>query len=132
MTMLVLVCRTVLGLVLLFFGLNGFFHFMEPPGDPPAEAAAFLGALEATGYMWPLANGTQVFCGLLLVLGRFVPLALTVLAPFTVHILAFHIFLEPAGTVMALGVLALQLVCVFAYRRQFTELLTAATPPFSK
>ena len=43
----------------------------------------------------------EVVCGALLLAGRFVPLALALLAPVVVQILPFHIALEPVGTPMA-------------------------------
>src|SRR5262245_9616260 len=100
--------RVLLGLVFTVFGLNGFFHFL--PGPPPQRAAAaFMAGLAATGYFFPLLMGTQTAVGLLLLSGRFVPLALTVLAPITVNILAFHVALAPEGLPLALFVLGLQL-----------------------
>ena len=39
-----------------------------PP--PPERAAGFLGALAATGYMFPLIKGTEVIAGALLLANR--------------------------------------------------------------
>src|SRR5438046_2152993 len=88
--------RFILGAAFFVFGLNGFLHFLPNPPAPPA-AAGFAGALAATGYMFPLLKGTEVLAGFLLVSGLFVPLALALLAPVLVNILAFHAFLAPAG-----------------------------------
>src|SRR6266481_2383319 len=100
-----LVARIFLGLVFFVFGLNGFLHFIpQPPmSGPPAD---FMGALAATGYMFALIKGAEVAAGLLLLTGRFVPLALTLLAPVLVNILAFHALLVGAGVGMPI-VLAL-------------------------
>src|SRR5262245_14008901 len=91
-----LAARVVLGLIFTVFGLNGFLHFLPQPPSTPA-AMAFGGALAATGYMFPLIKGTEVLAGVLLLSGRYVPLALTLLAPVVVNIVAFHLFLAPAG-----------------------------------
>jgi uncharacterized membrane protein YphA (DoxX/SURF4 family) len=89
------VARILLGLVFLVFGLNYFVPFLPtPPMEGPA--AAFAGALFATGYMFPLIKGIEVLAGALLLAGRFVPLALLLLAPIVVNIAAFHVFLTPA------------------------------------
>jgi hypothetical protein len=104
--------RLALGGAFLIFGLNGFFQFLPPPAEPPPPGAmAFGGALLQTGYMFPLIKGTEVLASLLLLSGRYVPLALTLLAPIVVNIVAFHVFLAPgvgplviAFTLLALGI----------------------------
>jgi len=116
--------RLLLGLVFFVFGLNGFFQFIPMP-EPPAAAGAFLGALGATGYAFPLLKGTEVVVGALLFWGRWVPLALTVLAPITVNILAFHMFLKPGDVPMGLVILGLHLFLAYRYRASFRPLLQA-------
>src|SRR5690349_11190118 len=75
--------RVLLGLLFFVSGFNGLFHVLpEPSAQLPAGAAAFAGALLATGYMFPLIMATQLIVGTLLLSNRFVPLALTLLAPF--------------------------------------------------
>ena len=86
---------------------------------------AFLTAMMATGYLLPLVAGTQVIAGALLLANRFVPLALVLLAPVIVNIVAFHLFLEPSGLVIALVVLALEAFLFWMYRPAFRALLTA-------
>jgi hypothetical protein len=60
-------------------------------------AAEFMGGLVASGYFFPLLFGTYTITGAVLLTGRFVPLALTVLAPVIVNIVAVHLFLAPSG-----------------------------------
>ena len=110
----VLVARVLLGLALLVFGLDYFLHFL-PQQEHGAEATAFLTALGETGYMWPLIKVTEILCGVLLISGQFVPLALVLLAPLMVNFLAFHLVLEPAGLAIPLVLLALQLFLVAAH-----------------
>jgi uncharacterized membrane protein YphA (DoxX/SURF4 family) len=120
--------RILLGLIFFVFGLNGFFHFLpQPPmSGPPAE---FAGALLATGYMFPLIKGTEVIVGVLLLSGKLVPLALTVLAPVVVNIVAFHLFLAPSGIPLAVVVLALELYLAWTYRASFRPMLAARVAP---
>ena len=104
--------------------INGFLNFMPTP-DVPASAGAFLGALAATGYMFPVIKGVEVIVGALLLSNRFVPLALTLLAPIMVNIVLFHAVLAPAGLGMVLTLLALQLYLAWSYRDSFRAVLTA-------
>ena len=116
--------RVLLGSVFLVFGLNGFLNFMALP-EHPAPAQAFLGALAATGYMFPLIKATEVAVGLGLLLNRFVPLALVVLMPVTVNIMLFHAAFEPASLAMPLVLLALQLYLAWTQRQSYRPLLRA-------
>ena len=98
--------RWALGLVFGVFGLNGFLHFLPMPA-PEGAAGAFMGALAATGYMFPLIKGTEVVAAVLLLSGRWPALALLLLAPIVVNIVAFHVVFAPAGLPVALLTLAL-------------------------
>ena len=120
--------RIFLGLVFTVFGLNFFLHFLPTPPAPPARAAAFAGALFASGYLFPLLKTTEVVAGLLLLSGRFVPLALAVLAPIVVNIVGFHLILAPSGAPLALAVLAAELCVSWTYRAAFAPMLRAHTP----
>ncbi len=120
--------RYLLGGAFLLFGLNGFIGFLPMPEHNP-QAGVFLGALAATGYMFPLIKGTEVVVGALLLAGRFVPLALTLLAPVMVNIVAFHAALEPASLAMPLVLLALHLALAWAYRAHFRSVLAPNAVP---
>lgn len=120
--------RLLLGFSFLVFGMNGFLQFLPAPPPPPA-AAEFAAALFATGYMFPLVKGVEVIAGLLLLSNRYVPLALTVLAPILVNILAFHGFLAPAGILPGALLTALELYVAWTYRDAFAPMLQARTAP---
>ncbi len=116
-----LAARLFLGLVFTVFGLNGFLGFMPMPEPPPA-GGAFLGALAATGYMFPLIKGTEVVAGVMLLAGRAVPLALVMLVPITINILAYHTVLAPAPA-LPIALIAAQAFLIYSYRERFLPLL---------
>jgi len=125
-----LVARILLGLLFLIMGLNGFFYFIPTPKTPmPAEAIAFAMALEKTGYMNQLVSGTQVIVGVLLLLNIFVPLALALIAPVIVNIIAYHVFLDfnmiAPGAVVAI----LEIYLAWAYRKAFLPMLIMRAIP---
>jgi hypothetical protein len=115
--------RFLLGSIFLIFGLNGFLQFI-PPFAMPEGAIAFVGALAKTGYMLPLLFAAQVVGGALLLVGM-VPLALVILAPIVVNIVAFHLFLAPGGLPLAIVVAAASLFLAYAYRQSFEPFLSA-------
>jgi uncharacterized membrane protein YphA (DoxX/SURF4 family) len=122
------VARILLGLGFFVFGLNGFLHFLPAPSFPE-DAGVFLGALAATGYFFPLLKATETISGILLLSGRFVPLALTLLAPILVNILAFHAFLAPAGILPGLVLAVLEIIVAYQYRDSFRGVLIARATP---
>ena len=79
--------------------------------------------------MFPMVMGTQLLVGVLLLLNRCVPLALALLAPVVVNIVAFHIFLAPSGLGLALVVLALELYLAWAYRSSYRSMLNPRAKP---
>jgi hypothetical protein len=82
-----------------------------------------------SGYMMQLIGITQLVCGVMLLTNRFVPLALALFAPFIVNSIAFHVFLEPSGLVMAGIFLALELYLAWCYRDAYRPMLAAKVRP---
>lgn len=120
--------RIVLGLIFFVFGLNGFLGFLpQPPLTGPS--ADFIGALAATGYMFPLIKGTEVLAGAFLLSNRFVPLALVLLAPVIVNIALFHFVLAPDSLAMVFVTLGLELSLAWAHRDAFRGVLALKARP---
>ncbi len=115
------IARILLGLVFVFGGVTGLFELAEP--EMGEEGAAFMGAIMDTGYLWPVLKMTEIVCGVLLILGMFVPLALVVLAPVALNILLFHIFLEPSGVAIGLFLVVLGLYTAHQHRESFSSVL---------
>ncbi len=120
--------RILLGLIFSVFGLNGFLHFIPTP-PMTGGAGAFGGAMFATGYLFQLLKTTEVVSGLLLLSNRFVPLALALLAPVVINIVAFHAFLAPSGLPLPLLILVLEVYLARSYRSAYSGMLQARTVP---
>jgi hypothetical protein len=65
--------------------------------------------------MFPLIKGTEVFAAALLLGNRYVPFALTLLAPIVVNIVAFHVFLAPGLVPLAIAFTTLGLGLYLAW-----------------
>jgi hypothetical protein len=83
-----------------------------------------------------IAHGWMTFvgvimtiAGLLLLVGRFVPLALTLLAPIIVNIVVYHILLMPQGYIPAALATLLEVVLLIAYWRSFAPLFVPDPKP---
>jgi len=125
-TLIPSVVRVLFGALFLVFGANKLVPFMPMP-ELPAAAGSFIGALAATGYFLPLLASIEVVMGALLIAGRFVPLALTVLAPVVVQIALFHTVLAPSLGLAAF-VLGAEIYLAWTYRAAYGPVLQARTP----
>jgi putative oxidoreductase len=115
-----LIARIFLGLIFVFFGLNGFLQFLTGP-LPPGLAGQFIGALMQSHYVL-FVSAVQVISGVLLLVNLYVPLALVLSAAEIANILAFHIFMAPSQIFMALLVAILWTI-VFVQQRQYLACL---------
>ena len=124
MKIAIIIVRVLLGLMFVVFGSNIFLHFlpMTPPTPPPPLAVDFSKALMESHYIL-VVGALQVIGGALLLLGRYVPLGLTLLGPVIVNIMLFHIFLDPSGLPIAIVVSALALFLLWRYRSSFAGLV---------
>lgn len=118
MKILTIIARVLLGLVFLVFGSNAFFNFFGSPPALPGLAGDYMRAFMGSGYVYAVA-AVQVIGGVLLLVGRFVPLGLALLAPVVVNILLFHFLLLPEGWQPGIVVAILELFLVWRYRDAF-------------
>ena len=122
MKILTIIARILLGLIFVFFGSNGFLHFLPMPPLPQGVTGEYLHAFFASGYVYVI-GGFQVIGGLLLLIGRFVALGLTILAAIIVNIWAFHLLMAPEGLPPAVVVTVLELFLIWSYRDRFAGIL---------
>jgi len=123
MKILVNISRFLLALVFTIFGLNGFLHFIPMP-PPTGVAAQFMGAMFVSKYLLFVFT-IQLIAGVLLFSNRYVPLALTLLAPVIVNILLFHVLMNPAGLGLAIFVAILWGVVFASVRSAFAGIFQA-------
>jgi putative oxidoreductase len=117
------VSRFLLGVIFLVFGLNGFLHFIPMP-LPSGVAGQFLGALFVSKHLMVI-SALQVIAGALLLVNRYVPLALTILAPIVVNILLYHLLMNPTGLELAFFVTILGGVVFASVRSAFAGIFQA-------
>ncbi|NGX82875.1 DoxX family membrane protein [Aequorivita sp. KMM 9714] len=119
------IIRTILGLGLLFFGLSKLFHFsFLPTHIYTDDAARFIDSLSDSGYIMYVVGVFEVAIGLMLVIGKWVPFALLLLAPISVNILLFHLFLDTPGLLIAIIVILLNVILIYKYWSVYRPLFT--------
>jgi len=94
--------RIGLGVLLLVFGFNKFFWFLQDfdfTGYPQAEY--LFNALRYSwsesvgkGYIMAMVGFFEIIIGAMLVLKKWVPLALVMLVPISINLVLFHAFLN--------------------------------------
>jgi putative oxidoreductase len=126
MKIAVLIARILLGLIFVFFGVNGYLNFLHAP-MPTGQAGQYVGVLAGTFYMY-FVSLVQLVGGVILLSGQFIPLALVLLGPVLVNILLFHISFQPAGLPPGVVCSILWLIIFFGYRRAFAGIFAQKAP----
>lgn len=123
MKIVAIVARILLGLMFFVFGLNPFLKFLPMP-TPEGVWGQFLGALVVSHYVW-LVGATQVVSGALLLIGRYVPLAIALSGPVVVNIIAYHVTMQHQGAGPAVLATICWLILFWSYRASFAPLWVA-------
>jgi uncharacterized membrane protein YphA (DoxX/SURF4 family) len=119
-----IIARLLLGFIFVVFGSNIFLHFIPMPPPAPTLVGDFSKALFLSYYLH-VVGALQVIGGALLLIGRFVPLGLTLLGPVIVNIDLVHILMDPSGLPMAALISFLAIFLLWRYRDAFAGLLRA-------
>lgn len=115
------IVRLLLGAMLVLFGLNKFLGFMPLP-ELPEKAASFMTSLVNTGYVLKAVGVLEIIIGVLLLMKKWVAFALTLLAPISINILLFHLFLDVEGIAGALIVAVLNGMLIYKHWPQYKSL----------
>lgn len=115
------ILRIILAVALIVFGLNKFIGFMPVP-NLPAEAADFMNSLRSSGYLLQFVGLLEVFIGVLLLANKWTPFALLLLAPISLNILLFHIFLDLSDIIGALIISIINVILIYKYWRTYRPL----------
>jgi putative oxidoreductase len=124
MKIVALIARVLLGLVFVVFGLNGFLNFIPQQPLPAGPALQFITAIAATHYVH-FVFAIQLIAGVLFLVNRFVPLALTLIAPVIVNILLFHGFMAPSGIGPGVLVTVFWIILFVRHRAAFAGIFQA-------
>ena len=118
-----LIARILLGLIFVVFGLNSFLKFI-PMQMPQGTAGQFLTALFVSHFVY-VVGAAQVIGGVLLLINRYVPPALTILGPVIVSILAYHLLMDLKDLPLPIIVTVLWFILFFRYKQNFSGIFAA-------
>jgi uncharacterized membrane protein YphA (DoxX/SURF4 family) len=117
-----LICRILLGLAFVVFGVFPFLTFLPQPPPPPGLAGDYVKVFTASHYA-QVIGAMQLLSGLMLLSGKFVPLGLTILAAILFNIWAFHLLMEPASVLPGAVATLLWAIVFWSYRDRFDGIL---------
>jgi len=115
--------RVLLGLIFAGSAIMGLAMSDGPiPGNEAAQA--YVRVLGDSG-LFIVIKALELLCGLALIAGLFVPLALAVLAPILFNIVFFHAVLDQAGLPFAVVLMVLWAAVVVPNRDAFVAVVRA-------
>lgn len=120
-TVFLYIARFFLGFIFLVAGVNGYvviFGFESVIATSPAAMTLFQ-----FDYLLIIEKALEIICGILLIINRFVPLSLAILAPIIANILLLHLFIDPSLLVLAIILAGAYIYLLFHYRKNFMGLL---------
>jgi putative oxidoreductase len=118
-----MIARILLGALFLFSGITKFHDFFHQP-PPPGVAGQFMMLMLSTKYIM-LVGLFEGVGGILLLFNRYVPLALALLAPVIVNILAVNALMVPSALPLAFLVVVLWILVYIPVRSAFQGLYQA-------
>ncbi|MXQ52904.1 DoxX protein [Shimazuella alba] len=124
-----LIARIGLGILLVAFGtigvLNIFIQFAPPVQYSNPVANQFITGINNAQYIPGIVSVLGFVAGILLIINRFVPLALVLYTPISVNIILFHLFLDMKTILPALVVVLLNVYLLVAYMENYKPFLKA-------
>lgn len=127
MKIVVLIARILVGLVFAAFGSNLLHPWMPQPAMS-GQIAAYMTVMFTTHAIL-VVGFFQLVSGLLLLAGRYVPLALTVLGAILVNIWTYHLFVAHGQYLPPALVTLLWALVFWAYRGSFAGVFSACAQP---
>ncbi|HMU35123.1 MAG TPA: hypothetical protein PKC89_14805 [Pyrinomonadaceae bacterium] len=124
MKIAMVIVRTLMGLLFIFAAIVVLFK-LAPVPELTGVAKTFNDGIFAVGYFVPMLKIVELTCGILFVIGRFVPLATILIAPIIVNIFAYHAFIDNSGLPVAVFLVLANLFIAYNYRDAYRGILAA-------
>ena len=124
MKIAVIIVRVLLAAMYLFASVSYFLNLMPKAPEMTAAQTSFMTGVMASVYLFPLIKITELFGGILLLVGRTAPLAALVIFPVTLNIFLYHAFLGPKDLPMVGVMLIFNLFLFYAYRAKYLPIVS--------
>ena len=111
------------GLMLINAGLNKFLNYIPVPEDLPENMKRINDAFMEIGWLLPLIGAAEILGGILFIIPKTRALGALVIFPVMVGILLTHIIIMPAGLVMAIVLMAINLWVIYENREKYLPMI---------
>lgn len=115
------ISRLFLGVIFLLAGVNGYFVILN--FEPFIATSPEAMALFEFKYLLIFVKSLEVICGCLLLINRFVPLAVAILSPIVANIFLLHLFLDHSLLLLAVILVLMHGYLIFYFRKNFLSLV---------
>jgi len=116
--------QIIAGLLLLLFGLNGFFQFLAmPPAN--VQMTAFTTSVYQTGYIFPLMALFEIITAIAFLTNKYVSLMSVLIMPFMLNALLSHLFLDINGIVPSAFIVFATVIVMVKNKESFSLLFKA-------
>lgn len=116
--------QVIAGLMLIIFGLNGFLQFMPMP-EPTPEMGKYMGALFATGFIFPIVKIVEILAGIAFLTNKYSSLMAVILMPVMLNAFLAHLFLDIAGIGGSLILVIATLIVMVKNKARYVEIFKA-------
>ena len=120
-----IIVRILLGGMMLFASIAYFLDLAGEQPPPTGDMASVMGGFMAMKYMFPLAKSIELICGLAIISGKFIRLALLVLLPITVNIFLIHLVVSKTDIPLVTGILLAHIFLIYVNWNSYKHLVTA-------
>jgi uncharacterized membrane protein YphA (DoxX/SURF4 family) len=124
MKIALIIVRSLMGALFLFGSITFLFKIITPP-EQVGAMKVFNDGLTASVYLMPTVKIIELICGILFLLGRFVPLATILISPIIVNIFFVHVFLAPEGLPIAIVLILANSFIAYNHRESYRALFVA-------
>jgi len=120
---IIFVLSLLTGLMLINAGLNKFLNYIPVPEDLPENMKRINEAFMEIGWLLPLIGAAEILGGILFIIPKTRALGALVIFPVMVGILLTHIIIMPAGLVMAIVLMAINLWVIYENREKYLPMI---------
>lgn len=120
---IIFVLSLLTGLMLINAGLNKFLNYIPVPEDLPENMKRINDAFMEIGWLLPLIGAAEILGGILFIIPKTRAFGALVIFPVMVGILLTHLIIMPAGLVMAVVLMAINLWVIYENREKYLPMI---------
>ena len=119
----IMILRLLLGAMMLLFGVDKFFQFLNVP-PIPGDGGILMEIYARSGFL-TILGVLETLAGIALLVNRFVPIALIITIAILFNATLIHLMYDPQNVIAALLGMIIGIVLVFSDKERYGSLFSA-------